>query len=139
MKVFNGENLLLGRLATHVAKAALLGEEVAVVNCEKIMVSGSRLKTFEDQKTRFDRRGHPDKSQNHSRLPDRFVRRAIRGMLPWRKTRGREAYKQIMCHVGIPEELEKEALIVVEGASIEKLPTLKYVTIKQICKSLGGK
>ena len=112
MKVFNGENMLLGRLASQVAKAALLGEQVAVVNCEKVIVSGSKMKTFKDQKQKYDRRGHPEKSQNHSRLPDRFVRRAIRGMLPWRKTRGREAYKQIMCHIGVPEELEKEKLIV---------------------------
>ena len=46
MKIYNGEGMLLGRLATRVAKDALLGEEVQVVNCEKIIVSGKKTVTF---------------------------------------------------------------------------------------------
>ncbi|MBT4539769.1 50S ribosomal protein L13 [Candidatus Woesearchaeota archaeon] len=139
MKVYNGENMLLGRLATRVAKSALLGEEVKVVNCEKIMVSGRKTNTFAHHKQRYDRRGYPLKSANHSRLPERFVRRAIRGMLPWKQTRGKEAYKRIMCYKGIPGALENEKLITLEDATFKKLPTLKYTTVGSVCKHLGGK
>ena len=41
MKVINGENLILGRISSRIAKAALQGEEVALVNCEKVMVTGN--------------------------------------------------------------------------------------------------
>ncbi len=50
MKVYNGKDLILGRLATVVAKQALLGEEVKVVNCEKIMISGRKTNTVAMEK-----------------------------------------------------------------------------------------
>ena len=42
MKIYNGEGMILGRLAAIAAKEALLGEEVKVVNCEKVIISGKR-------------------------------------------------------------------------------------------------
>ena len=139
MKVYNGENMILGRLAVVVAKQALLGEEVRVVNCEKVVISGRKTNTFAREKQRRDRKGYPLKSAKLPRLPDRMVRRSIRGMLPWKMNRGREAYKKIYCYKGIPEELAKENLIIIENASAKKLPTLKYTTVGDTCKQLGGK
>ena len=139
MKIYNGEGLVLGRLAAAVAKDALLGEEVKVINCEKIIISGKKERVVANEKVRRDRKGYPLKSAKHTRMPDRFVRRSIRGMLPWRKTRGKEAYKRVMCYIGFPEVLAKENVIVLEQASAKKLPTLKFITIGEICKRLGGK
>src|SRR3990167_2421450 len=100
MKIYNGENMVLGRLAARVAKDALLGEEVKVVNCEKIIISGAKAVTFARAKQKRGRGGHPVRSQTHSRLPDRWVRRTVRGMLPWKQARGKEAFKRIMCYKG---------------------------------------
>jgi len=138
MKVYDGENMILGRLGTVVAKAALLGEEVRVVNCDKVIVSGKKEMVFANEKQKRARKGYPLKSAKFTRLSDRIVRRSIRGMLPWRKTRGREAFKRIMCHRGVPEALQGKA-IKIEGASVSKLPTLKYITIAELVKRLGGK
>ena len=139
MKVYNGENMLLGRLATRVAKDALLGEEVRVVNCDKIVISGKKVNTVARGKQQRDRKGYPLKSAKHTRLPERVVRRSIRGMLPWKQGRGKEAFKRVMCFRGIPEELANEKLIVVEDASRSKLPTLQHTTVGEMCKALGGK
>ena len=139
MKIYNGEEMLLGRLATRVAKDALLGEEVAVVNCEKIIISGKKVKTLTDIKTRRARKGYPLKSAKHIRLADRHVRRAIRGMLPWKQTRGREAFKRIMCYVSIPAEFEGKDLITLKDASVKKLPSLKYMTVGEVMNHLRGK
>ena len=139
MKIYDGKEMLLGRLATRVAKDALLGEEVKVVNCEQVIISGKKVKTLTDEKTRRARKGYPLKSAKHIRLSDRYVRRAIRGMLPWKQTRGREAFKRIMCHVGVPAEFEGKELIMVEDASVKKLPTLKYMTVGEIMNHLRGK
>jgi len=139
MKVYDGDKMILGRLASAVAKDALLGEEVKVINCEKVMISGSKYMNFSKYTQKYSRKGHPSLSANLTRLPDRVVRRAIRGMLPWKNTRGREAFKRIMCFVGTPDELKNEKTITLEGASIDKLPTLKYVKIGEICKYLGGR
>ena len=111
MKIYNGEGLILGRMATVIA----------------------------NEKTKRARKGYPLKSAKFSRLPDRFVRRTIRGMLPWKITRGKEAYKRVMCYIGIPEVIANEKIIILEKASAKKLPTLKYITVGEVCKALGGK
>ena len=139
MKVYNGEKMLLGRLATTIAKQALLGEEVNVVNCEKVVISGNQQQTINYEIHRRKRKGYPLKSATRSRLPDRFVRRAIRGMLPWKQERGREAFKRIMCYTGMPEAFAKQEIIVMKEASALKLPTLKYITVGDICKQIGGR
>ncbi|PIN74251.1 50S ribosomal protein L13 [Candidatus Woesearchaeota archaeon CG10_big_fil_rev_8_21_14_0_10_45_16] len=138
-KIYDGKGLILGRLASLVAKDALLGEEVKVINCDKIVISGRKENTVAREKQRRDRKGYPLKSAKFSRLPDRFVRRTIRGMLPWKQERGKTAFKRIMCYIGVPGELSGKETIAPEQASAKKLPTLKYTTIGETCKSLGGK
>lgn len=139
MKIYNGEGMILGRLAARVAKDALLGEEVKVVNCEKIVVSGSKQVNFARAKQKRGRYGHPHRSQTHSRLPDRWVRRSIRGMLPWKQGRGKEAFKLINCYIGVPQEFAGKELITLKDSSQNKLPNLKYVTIGEMCRHVGGK
>lgn len=139
MKIYNGENMILGRLAAAVAKEALLGEEVIVINCEKIVISGRKSNTFARELQRRKRKGYPLKSQARSRLPDRFVRRGIRGMLPWKTARGKEAFRKIMCYIGTPKNVELKDVITIKNASASKLPTLKHTTIGEVCTQLGGK
>ncbi len=139
MKVYNGEGMILGRLATLVAKDILLGETVNVVNCEHVIVSGDKTKVVANEKTKRARKGYPLKSAKFTRLPDRCVRRTIRGMLPWKHPRGKEAFKRVMCFIGVPEPLANEKMITAEKHSVQKLPTLKYITVGKICKALGGK
>lgn len=139
MKVYNGEGIILGRLASIVAKDALLGEEVKVVNCEKIIISGNKVVVLAQEKRKRDRKGMPTKSKKFSRMPDRFVRKMIRGMLPWKTFRGKEAFRRIMCYNGLPAEYAQLELISLSSASVKKLPTLKYATVAEICKNLGGK
>lgn len=139
MKIYNGEGLILGRLAALAAKQALLGEEVIVVNCEKIIVSGRKAGTFAKFKQFLNRGGYPLKSQNVSRLPERYVRRCIRGMLPWKQARGKEAFRRIMCYRGMPDVFTGKEMVKTSGISAQKLPTLYYTTIGEMCKMNGGK
>ena len=139
MKIYNGEGMVLGRLAARVAKDALMGEEVKVVNCEKVIISGAKVNTFAWAKQKRGRGGHPMRRQTHSRLPDRWVRRSIRGMLPWKQARGKEAFTRIMCYKGVPSECASQEMITLNDASVKKLPNLKYTTIEEMCRYLGGK
>ncbi|MFH1683160.1 MAG: 50S ribosomal protein L13 [Candidatus Woesearchaeota archaeon] len=138
MKIINGEGLILGRVCTEAAKAALSGEEVKIVNCEKIIVSGEKQKIFAHEKEKRDRKGYPLKSAKFSKLSDRFVRRTVRGMLPFKTARGKEAYRRVMCHIAVPEEF-KEQMKTIEKANANKLPTLKYTTIGAVSNWLRGK
>ena len=56
MKVIDGTNAVLGRLASYAAKQALLGEEIVIVNCEKVIITGNRqniLEDFRDKRTKI--------------------------------------------------------------------------------------
>lgn len=139
MKIYNGAGKLLGRIAALAAKDALLGEEVRIINAEKMIISGRKEAVFAREKQRYNRQGYPLKTHRHTRSPDRFVRRSIRGMLPWKTTRGREAYRRIFCYNGVPSELATQPSQEIESASSKKLPTLRYVTVEQVCQYLGGK
>jgi large subunit ribosomal protein L13 len=139
MKVYNAENIILGRLCSQVAKDALLGEQVVIVNCEKAIISGSKDVVLAREKWKWDRRGYPLKSPKYSRLPDRFVRKTVRRMLPFKNARGREAYKQVMCYVGVPADFAGKEMVSLKKLSVSKLPTMNYISVGQICKLLGGK
>jgi large subunit ribosomal protein L13 len=139
MKVYDGTNMILGRLACNVAKDALLGEDVVVVNCEKVIVSGKKEDVFAHYVQRQNRKGYPLKSRKLPRLSDRFVRKAIRGMLPWKQERGKTAFDKIMCHISVPAEFADKDLITVEVAHVKKLPNSRFVKVIDIVKHLGGK
>jgi len=92
--IINAQDLILGRLASFAAKQALLGEDVQIINCEKAVITGSRENVFAKLKAR-QKPGDAYHAPTIYRMPDMFVRRAIRGMLPWKKTRGRLAHKKV--------------------------------------------
>lgn len=135
MIVIDAKNLILGRFATFAAKQALLGQEVRVINAEKAVISGRRATTIAEQKTRANR-GNPVKGPFIPKMADRFVRRTIRGMLPHRQPKGAEAYKRILCYVGVPEEFKDVTPTPLEQASVEKLPNVKFIAVEEVLKNL---
>ena len=135
--IINAEDTILGRLASYAAKQALNGEKVEIVNCEKAVMTGTRENVFLKYKNRSSPTDVVHKPIVY-KMPDMLVRRTIRGMLPWKRDRGREAYKRIFCHTGLPESLKDKQMISLDNANISKLKNLKYVYIKEISKYLGN-
>jgi large subunit ribosomal protein L13 len=136
--IIDATNAVMGRIAAIAAKKALLGETVNIVNCENAIVTGSKQRVLADYKQRLDR-GIPLKGPYFPKQSDRIFRRTIRGMLPYKKERGREAFKKIMCHIGLPEKFSSQTLEKIGDANVSKLPNVKYVHLKDIAKHLGGK
>jgi len=135
----DGKNSLLGRLGTFAAKQALLGNTVNIFNCEKIIISGNPRITKERYRHTLSEKGQPHKGPYIPRMPDRFVRRALRGMLPHKTARGAAALKRIMCYVDIPEKFKDVKLEKIKNSSADKLPSLKKCTVLDICRYIGGK
>ena len=48
--VVDGTNLIAGRLSSHAAKLLLRGKRVSIVNCENIMISGTRSNIIKEYK-----------------------------------------------------------------------------------------
>ncbi len=133
--IIDGKDLILGRVATFAAKRAMMGEKVDVVNCEEMVITG----TYKNVVAKFKRKksmGVPAKGPFQPREPHKLVKRVIRGMIPYKQPKGRDALKRVMCHTGVPENLKGESYPL-KNASIDKVPHLKYVKVKEICKELG--
>ncbi|MGB9748398.1 MAG: 50S ribosomal protein L13 [Candidatus Woesearchaeota archaeon] len=138
--IINAENMILGRLASYVAKKLLLGERVEIINCEKAVVSGSKEYVLEKYRTKFSR-GSPRKGPFFSRRPEAIVKSTIKGMLPHKQERGIKALKNLKCYSGIPENMKTNNVVDANNLkkfSIEKLSNTKFVTLKELSKLLGN-
>ncbi len=141
MRIINAEGLILGRLASKVAKMLLEGEEVVIVNAEKAIITGNREDIFAKykQRTELRTRTNPRKGPFYPKRSDEIVRRTVRGMLPWKTDRGRRAFKRLRVYVGVPREFEGKELETISEAHMSRLATPKYVTVGEVAKFLGGK
>lgn len=130
MKVIDGKNAVLGRLASYVAKEALKGENIVVVNCEQVIITGNKRSTKEFFEKKKGRVGSGQKGPKHSLTSEKIVKRTIRGMLPnHRKGRGKVAFQRIRCHHGIPKEFED-----VKKISGKREIKTKFIYVKDISK-----
>lgn len=144
--IVDGDGLVLGRMASFVAKKSLKGETVIVVNAEKVLVSGKKEDILKRNLAKLEIRnkGNYRAGPFHYRRPDRYVRKSIRGMLPITKARGREAFKKIMVYIGFPKDVISKKM----GVDLSKQEVLKpkdlsrkpdsYLTVGQLCKAIGG-
>lgn len=138
MRIIDATNARLGRLSTTVAKAALEGETIAVINCEQAIISGKR-QTIEQRWRQKMNLGQPSKGPFYPRQADRFVRRTIRGMLPYKQPRGKDAFGRVMCYLGVPTELQGKPVENLEHADLATLRGTRYVTVNDLCRFLGGR
>ena len=126
MKIIDGKNAVLGRLASYAAKEALKGEEIVVLNCEEIIITGNKKNIEDDFKARRSRFGHSQKGPKLSKSSDKMVKRAIRGMLPdHREGRGKIAFKKIKCYVGVPKEFQESKKILAGKQKKTKFSRIK--------------
>jgi len=137
MAVINGEGLILGRMASHVAKRLLDGENVIIVNAEKVMISGT-LRQIRDRYAYKRSLGGPrGKGPYFPRMPDQIVKRTVRGMVPFKKSRGKDAYKNLKVYIGVPKEFQKEKMETIEMDSTNYRKVL--TPVGALSKSLGAK
>jgi large subunit ribosomal protein L13 len=139
--IIDGKDLVLGRLASFVAKKLLSGEKVTIVNAEQVVISGRRDATLESYKAWLETRNiaNPRKGPFHLKRPEALVRIAIRGMLPFDKPRGREAFRGLRVYTGVPEEFAGKELTSVPDAGLERLGTRRFIRIGELSKELGAR
>jgi len=135
-KIFiDAENQVAGRLASKAAKEALKGKHVFIVNAEKAIITGNPkfvIKRYYEMVNR----GNPYHGPFYPKIPDRMLKRIIRGMLPHRKPNGRKAFMRIRVYNSIPEEFAKETLQRQEPGN--RLSS-KFITLGKLSERLGAK
>lgn len=138
--IVDGKDQILGRIASVVAKKLLEGEQVVIVNVEEIVITGNRQYFFDlyEKRSQFKDNANPLRGSFFPKRSDRIVRRSVRGMLPWKKDKGRQAYRRLKVYVGIPDELAGKEFVRFNDADVSKLRTKKFIRVKDISSFLGG-
>jgi large subunit ribosomal protein L13 len=141
-KIVDAKNQVMGRMCSQVAKRALLGERLVIINAQFAVISGSRsdiLKRYLHLRHIRDH-ANPTHGPFHNSRPDTFLRQKIRFMLP-KNIRGREALKRVHVYInGIPKVKEvnyKDA----EAFEPKKCSAVhlrhNYLTVREICNNMG--
>ncbi len=136
MKIYDAENQVLGRLCSKIAKDLLGGEKVIVVNCEKTVISGNPKMI---QKAYMEKRSRGDVFHGpfFPKYPDGIFRRTVRGMLPWDRTSGRKAFRNLRVFIGLPEELKGRKIEKMEDFDASDIPA-KSITLSDLSVSIGA-
>ena len=133
--VVDARDCILGRVASEVATRALDGQRVAVVNAQDAVITGRENDVVETYRQR--RELGSDQGPAYPKRPDTIFKRSIRGMLPHKKQRGREAFENVRVYVGNPYEDDHEARIL-DGTSLDRLSNIKFVHLGEVSEQLGA-
>lgn len=126
--IIDGKDAVMGRLASYAAKEALKGKEIIIVNCEKVIISGTKEDIEGKYRAGKEKIGSGQKGPKYSKNHEKVMKRAIRGMLPnHREGRGKYIFKKIKCYVGIPKEYESMDKVSVAVKKLNKFVELGKV------------
>jgi large subunit ribosomal protein L13 len=136
---------ILGRFCSQIAKLALLGKNIVVINAKDAIISGTKNNIHENflKKLNISTATNPRRGPFWPRRPDTFMRNVIKKMLPRKKYRGKEAYKRVHVYIGeIPERFKKryQRLIPMEIDNADKKRLSyynKFITLENLCVRLG--
>jgi len=131
--VVDARDCILGRVASQVAEKAMDGERVAIVNAERAVITGGRDDVMSVYRDRV--RVGSDRGPYYPKRPDGIFKRAVRGMIPYKTTRGREAFENVRVYVGNPYD---EDATVLEETSLDRLSNIKFVSLGEISEQLGA-
>jgi large subunit ribosomal protein L13 len=130
--VVNAENMILGRLASKVAKLLRgkykpeftphvdCGDNVIVINAEKVLFTGNKM----TDKIYLRHSGYPGGQRTQTpreilaKYPERLVEKAVKGMLPKNKL-GRKIYRNLHVIIGSEHKYEAQKPKVIDLNSIK--------------------
>jgi len=131
----NAEDQIIGRMCSKVAKLLLNGEEVVILNAEKAVFSEKKKNKISEAKEFLDV-GAPERGPFHYRRPDRYLRKTVRGMVPFKQPKGKSAYKRLKVFMGIPEEYKNKNMISFDDAQVANLKG-PHFTLAELAKEIG--
>ncbi len=126
--IYDGSDAVFGRIASLVAKDLLKGNEVDLVNCEKMIISGDKkLLAKKILAKREMGSGGSMKGPKYPRTAEKLVKRMIRGMLPWDRMKGRDAHKRLKVYVGGSDD---------KAIKLDHKKPMRYSSVAEIVRLL---
>ena len=136
--IIDATNLILGRLASFIAKQSLKGEQIEIINSEKVVIVGKKDDILSHYQQKLER-GHPYAGPFFQRREDRLLKKTIVGMLPHKQEKGRLASKRIKCYINIPIQFQNKKSVSLDKINVANTKNVKYMTLQELCKLLGRK
>lgn len=144
-QLIDATDKILGRFCSQIAKKALLGYNIVIINAKNAIISGTRRDIHEKYlaKLKISTATNPLRGPFHERRPDTFMRRVIKQMLPRKKLRGKEALKRVHVYISeIPERFKSkyQKLTPTEIYNAEKKRLSyynRYITLENLCMRIG--
>jgi large subunit ribosomal protein L13 len=144
-KLIDATNKILGRFCSQIAKKALLGENIVIINAKDAIISGTKSDIHDKYlaKLNISTATNPLRGPFHERRPDTFMRRVIKQMLPRKKVRGKEALKRVHVYISeIPERFKTryQTLVPTDIYKADKSRLSyynKYITLENLCIRIG--
>lgn len=132
--IIDAENMVLGRLSSEIAKYLLREtENVIVINAEKCLITGNPRYVVEKYRRRaaMKTKTNPLRGPFYPRSPTKILKRTVRGMLPWKQAKGKEAYSRLKVFLGYPEEIREL------GVSLTRFVAADGSNLKRKCMTVG--
>ena len=130
--IIDGTHATMGRLSSFVAKQALLGKKIIIVNVNEVVIVGKKEEILSKYQILVKKGGSSQKGPRIIRTPERILKRVIRGMLPHKQMRGRDALNNIRCYNEIPTEF-----LEVKKIRAGKEKRGKFILLKELSKLLN--
>ncbi len=127
--------LIVGRLAAYVAKKAITGSHVDIINIEKAVISGNPkqvIRVWEKRRT-MTNHANPEQASKWPRKPDLMFKKILSGMMPFGR-RGKEASARVKAYLGGEGKTTKVTKQVRDSSKLNR----GFISLAQLCKALGG-
>ncbi len=131
----NADGQIVGRMGSKIAKLLINGEEVVILNAEKAIFSGKKKSKVAEGHL-FLEDGAPARGPFHYRRPDRFLRKTLRGMLPFKQPKGQSAYKRLKVFMGVPVEYKDKQMVSFVDAQASDLKGPRF-TLGEFASEIG--
>ena len=133
---------MVGRLASVVAKELLNGQRIVLVRAEEANLSGSlyRHKVLWERFLKKKHNTNPSRGGPfHQRAPKEMIKRAIRGMIPHKTSRGAAAMSRLKVYEGVPHPYDKKQVIPQALRNLRLKPGRAYCRLGDLATLAGWK
>jgi large subunit ribosomal protein L13 len=135
--IIDATGLVMGRLASVVATQLLAGNEINIVNAEKAIITGRRESIYEEYFACRER-GHKERGPYFPRRPEMIMKRTVRGMLPYKLKRGRDALSRLRIYIGVPRDLSGQQFEQPQAAKVRGASSANFIELGDLSKRLGA-
>ncbi|NHJ02255.1 MAG: 50S ribosomal protein L13 [Candidatus Heimdallarchaeota archaeon] len=131
--IIDAENAVIGRLASIVAKRLLSGEKIILINANKGIISGNPNTIAKSylQRWKIKTKSNPLKGPFFPRQPDQILKRTVRGMLPYKKSRGKDAYGRLLVFKEKPDLFSDRNIETIPEV-LNTNPKSPYITLAEL-------